>query len=145
MPLKVKPLSDAVDYWVKGASARVDRYKVEAPAAADDWERNATAAAKTYKDAVSVGVIDRLFAGGIKRVGAAKFRRKVLDVGVDRFRPGVEAGRVDYEGGVGPFLDTLRALVLPERKPRGDPGNLDRVRVIMTELHKKRLAIRAVS
>jgi len=145
MPLKVKPLADAAKYWVEGASARQDRYKAEAPAAAEEWERNTIAAAANYKAAVQVGIIDRLFAGGVRRVGGAKFRRKVESVGVDRYRPGVVAGQPDYEAGVAPHLDTLRAITLPERKPRGDPANLDRVKIIAVELHKKRLALRAIS
>jgi len=142
--LKVKPLSDAVKYWEDGARARADRYAAEAKAAAELWQTNAEAAAKLYRDAVTAPNIEQMFKGGISRVGAAKYRRKVEAVGAARFAPGISAAKPDYESGVAPFLETLAALVLPARKPRGDPANIDRVAKIATELHKKRLAIRAI-
>jgi len=144
MALKVKPLSEAVKYWEDGARARADRYAAEAKAAAELWQTNAEAAAKLFRDAVTAPNIEQMYKGGIARVGAAKFRRKVEAVGGVRFGPGVEAARTDYESGVAPFLETIAATTIPDRRPRGDPANIDRVRKIADALHKKRLAIRAV-
>lgn len=108
--------------------------------AGGDWESGATAATKTYKAAVSAGDIDKRFSGGIKKAGAAKYNRKVKDVGVGRFGPGVSAAKSDMESNVAPYLTELGAIEVPERGPRGDAGNLERVRKIMDSLHKKRIA-----
>jgi len=141
--LIVKPLEDTVRRWVEETPRRSPYYEAYTPAAASRWEANATAAAPVYKAAVTAPDIDRRFAGGIKRVKASKFERKVRAVGVARFGPGITAAREDYSSGVSPYLSELAALDIPPRKPRGDPGNLERVRAIFDSLHKKRLALLA--
>lgn len=142
MAIKVASVSDAASYWQQGARARASRYGTNAAAAGTDWETNAKAAAANYKSAVSAGNIDKMFSGGITRAGAGKFTRKVNDVGITRFPQGVDAGAQDYQNGVSPFLDTLKGLSLPARKPRGDPANQARSTQVQVELFKKRLALR---
>ena len=137
--LKVKSLGDTVERWVTETPRRADYYAKYTPAAAEDWEKNTVAAAPIYKAAVQAADIDKRFAGGVKRVGAAKFRRKVESVGKARFGPGIEAARDDYNAGIAPFLEVLTKLDVPERKPRGDPANLKRVEVIAKALHEERL------
>jgi len=141
--LLVKPLENTVSKWVEEAPRRATYYEKYAVPAGDRWAEKAAAAAGTYKAAVAAPDIDKRFAGGIKRVGAEKYTRKVKDVGVARFGPGITAARPDYEKGIGPYLDELAKIEVPERKPRGDPGNLERVKAIFDALHKKRLAILA--
>jgi len=136
-------LDKIVRKWVEEAPKRATYYQAEATVAGDEWERGAIAAAGTYKAAVSVPIIDKLFSGGIKRVGGKKYERKVRDVGVARFGPGITAAEEDYRSGFDPFLAELARIDIPERKPRGDPANYDIVRKIGEPLHKKRLALRA--
>jgi len=145
MAIKVTSLSDASKFWAEGAAARAPRYAVNAPAAAADWETNTKAAAATFKASVSVGDIDKRFSGGVAKVGAAKFQRKVAGVGKDRFRGGVEAAKGDYEAGMGPMLDTIAGVTLDPKKMRGDPANQKRSVDIQVALHKKRLALKGVS
>jgi len=142
MPTKVVSASEAAQIWVDGARARATRYGVNAPAAAQDWQTNATAAAANFKSAVSAGNIDKMFSGGIARAGAAKFQRKVAGVGKDRFAGGVSAAQSDYQNGVAPFLDTIKGITPPAKKVRGDPANRARSEIYQVELNKKRLALR---
>jgi len=141
--LIVPDLPDIVAKWVEETPRRAAYYERETPKAAERWEERARGAGPTYKSAVTAPDIEKRFTGGIKRVGAAKFRRKVLAVGVARFGPGVTAAKEDYDAGFGPYVDVLKVIDVPARKPRGDPANYDRVRVIGTELNKKRLALLA--
>ncbi len=137
--LKVKPLEDTVKRWVEETPKRSTYYERYTPEAAETWEKNAIGAAAIYKAAVQAADIDKRFAGGIKRVGAAKFRRKVTSVGVARFGPGITAAEEDYKSGIAWVIEELNKIEVPERKPRGDPSNYDRVRKIGEHLHKKRL------
>jgi len=103
-------------------------------------EANAIAAAPNYKAAVQAANIDKRFSGGLKGKGA-KYTRKVTDVGVARFGPGVSAAKADMESGMGPVVTDLQAIEIDPRKPRGDPGNYTgRSNKVGTELNKKRLA-----
>lgn len=143
MAVKVKPLSDVVKKWGDVTPGRSSYYESEASVAGEDWERGAAAASKAYRAAVQAGNIEALFTGGIKKAGAAKYNRKVKDVGVARFGPGITAALPDYESGVSPMLDTIRALTLTTRGPRGSDINYNRVKEVGTALAKKRLALRA--
>jgi len=141
--LRVKTIQKTVEKWVTEAPKRAPYYEIEAPAAADFWFEKTTAAEKTYRAAVTAPAVERRFVGGVRRVGAPKFKRKVQAVGVARFGPGIEAAKEDYNTGFTPFIDELARIEVPDRQPRGDPRNLDRVKAIFDALHKKRLAILA--
>jgi hypothetical protein len=141
--MKTKTLTEVVQKYVDVTPGRSAYYQAGAVGAGDDWEKNTIAAKASYKAAVSAANIDTMFAGGVKKAGAAKFNRKVTDVGVSRYGPGVTAGAPDFSNGIAPMLETLAAMTLPARAPRGSDSNLERVRTIATGLHKKRLAIRA--
>lgn len=143
MAIKVKPLADVVSKWVDVTPMRSAYYEAEASVAGADWEKGATAAASAFKAGVTAPNIERMFTGGIKRAGAAKYERKVKDVGVARFGPGVIAAKVDFSDGVGPMLDVIKGITLPPRQPRGSLANYARVQAIGVELNKKRLALRA--
>lgn len=138
--MKVKPLADVVKKWADVTPGRAGYYEAGAVGAGADWEKNTAASKSNFKAAITAPDIDARFAGGVKKAGAAKFDRKVKDVGVARFGPGVTAATPDFSNGVGPMLDTLAATSLPARAPRGSDANIERVRTIATALHKKRLA-----
>ncbi len=137
--LKVKSIEDTTKRWVEETPKRATYYERYTPAAAEDWEKNAVAAAPIFKTAVQAADIDKRFAGGIKRVGAAKFKRKVTSVGVARFGPGITAAEDDYRSGMSWVIEELSKIEVPERKPRGDPSNYERVKKIGDHLHKERL------
>jgi len=143
MAIKVKPVADVAKKWADVTPGRSSYYEAGASVAGAEWESKAAAAANNFKAAVSAGNIGTMFAGGVKRAGAAKYERKVKDVGVGRFGSGVTAALPDYTSGVEPMLSTIASITLPARAPRGSASNLDRVRVIADALNKKRLSLRA--
>jgi hypothetical protein len=143
--IKVKDASEVAAKWTEVTPGRARYYEQGASVAGNDWETNTAAAAAAYKAAVTSPNIDRMFSGGVKRAGAAKYERKVRDVGVSRFSTGVQAASSDYQSGIAPMLDTIKGLTLPPRQPRGSEANLARVREVAVALHKKRLALRAAS
>lgn len=143
MAIKVKSAGEVARKWAEVTPGRSAYYQSGAVGAGGEWESNTIAAAAAFKAAVSAGNIDAMFKGGVKRAGAAKYNRKVADVGVARFSQGVTAAVSDFESGVAPFLETMAALTQPQRQPRGSEANLERVRQIMVANHKKRLALRA--
>ncbi len=84
-----------------------------------------------------------MFAGGLRRAGAAKYDRKVKDVGVARFSSGVQAAQADMAAGMEPMLATIAAVTPPARAPRGDTANQARSVVYQVALNKRRLALRS--
>ena len=143
MAVKVKSAADVAAKWAQVTPGRQQYYASETPAAASDWEKNTIAAKASFQAAVTASNIGEMFSGGVKKAGAAKYARKVTDVGINRFGAGVTAAVQDMQSGISPMLETIAAQTLPARQPRGSAANLQRVQVIADALHKKRLALRA--
>ena len=143
MAIKVKSAAEVAAKWAEQTPGRSAYYESGVKGAGADWESGTLAAAANFKAAVTAGNIDKMFSGGVKKAGAAKYTRKSVEVGVGRFSSGVTAGKVDYQSGIEPMLATIAGLTLPARAPRGSESNLARVRAVATALHAKRLAERA--
>jgi hypothetical protein len=143
MAVKVKSAADVAAKWGEVTPGRSSYYQKGITGAGADWEKNTAAAAGNYKASVSAGNIDKVFSGGVKKAGGAKFERKALEVGVGRFGGGVSAAVSDYQSGIAPMLETIAGLTLTTRQPRGSAANLQRVAEIANALAKKRLSLRA--
>ncbi len=145
MGTKIASAAEIAAKWAEMTPGRQKFYSANTAAAAADWEAKTKAAEKTFTAALQSGDIGRKFAGGVTKAGAAKFARKVTDVGVDRFSPGVRAATQDMSAGVDPYVQVIASVTPPARGPRGDPANLERVRVYADALAKKRLALLGAS
>lgn len=141
MAIKVKDITQSADKWADNAGRSAERFAIEAEAAADAWARNTGASADNFYQAVTGPGIKERFRKGVSRAGAAKFARKIRDVGKDRFAPGVTFGLPDYKTGAEPYFATIAALSLSKRKPRGDPANYRRVEEVGKALNAKRIAL----
>lgn len=143
--ISVKSASEVAQKWADVTPGKAGYYEAEAPAAGAQWEANTVASGGTYKAAISAAGIQDRFVGGVRRAGAAKFARKVKDVGVARYGPGVAAAKADMAAGVEPYLSVLEGLEIPDRGPRGSPANYAIVQKVGDALHKKRLAVLAAT
>jgi len=143
--ISVKSASEIATKWADVTPARASYYEQEAPAAGAEWEANTVAAGGTYKAGISVAGIEQRFVGGVKRAGAAKFARKVKDVGVSRYAPGGAAAKEDFASGFADYQAVLDGLEIPDRGPRGSPANYAIVAKVGDALHKKRLAVLAAT
>jgi len=139
--IKVKSTEASAEKWSENAGRSAEAYAREAEAGAEAWARNTAASADTFHMAVSAAGVKERFRRGVTRAGAAKYARKIRDVGGTRYAPGVAAAELDFRTGVEPYLQTIAALTLSSRKPRGDPANYRRVEEIGKALNAKRLAL----
>jgi len=139
--VKVKAIEQSTSKWSENAGRAAVEFGENAEAAAELWATNTAKSADTFHQAVTAPNMKERFRRGVTRAGAAKFARKIRDVGRDRFGPGVAAATDDYKVGVEPYFSTLAALTLSARKPRGDPANYNRVQEIGKALNAKRLAL----
>jgi len=143
--IAVKSAQAIADKWAEVTPGRASYYEAEAPAAGAEWEANTVAAGGTYTAGIAVAGIGKRFVGGVKRAGAAKFARKVKDVGVSRYAPGVAAAKADMASGIADYVGVLEGLEIPDRGPRGSVANYAIVQKVGEALHKKRLAVLAAT
>lgn len=141
MAIKVKDITKSTTKWAENAGRAADEYATEAAGAAEVWATEAARGADNFLAGVTAAGIKERFRSGVARAGAAKFRRKITEVGRDRFAPGIAAATDDYKSDVAPFFETIAAITLSARKPRGDPGNYTRSQEVGKALHAKRLAM----
>jgi hypothetical protein len=138
--MEIPSASEIAAKWAEETPKRSTYYEKNTPGAGTKMETNAIAASGNFKAAIQASDIEKRFKGGLKGKGA-KFTRKVTDVGVSRFGPGISAAKADMEAGVTPVVTDLQAIDIDARKPRGDPGNLTgRSNKVAKGLNEKRLA-----
>jgi hypothetical protein len=141
--VEIKSVDEIAEKWKRVTPGRSADYEAGIKNPRKSWEDGAIDAEGAYQAGVQDAINRKAFSGGIRNAGNAKWQRKSLDVGVGRFGPGVQAAGEDMKKGIAPFVDTIRGVSLPDRKAKGDPGNIDRVRILADALHKKKLAIQA--
>ena len=141
MAIKVKPIAEAATKLVERAQAASGEWAKEAQASGEVWATNTAAAKDIFGQAITAAGMKERFARGVAKAGAAKYVRKVRDVGADRFSPGVAAGRTDYTTNAEPYFSTIAGLTLSARQPRGSAANYGRVTEVGKALNARRLAL----
>lgn len=141
MAIKIASAAEIAAKYKEVTPGRQRYYEQNAPAAGQDWESAAIGATSTFLAGIQASGIEKRYAGGIRKVGAEKYSRKVKEVGAARYGPGVQAGAQDYQNNISDYVQTIAGLSLPKKGPRGDPSNIERVRVVANALAAKRLAL----
>lgn len=103
-----------------------------------DWNQATSAAAQTYKDAITKSVANNSFAKGVAKVSGPAQIAATVAKGPQRFSEGVQVAAPKFQTAVAPFLQTIESTQLPPRYPKGDPRNLARVEVIAKALNARK-------
>jgi len=122
--------------WVRRASASTQDYAEGISTPRADWAAATIAAAGAQAAGVQAAIAAKAFEKGVQGAGTGKWARKAAGIGATRFGPGVAEAEGDYAKGVAPYLAVISNLTLPPRGPKGDPKNLERVRVVSQALRK---------
>ena len=125
--------------WVRRAGVASQDYAEGVQNPRTPWAAAAVAAAPIQAAAVQAAIQRGSYQKGITRAGDARWQSKSLSKGAVRFGPGVQDAQTDYASGVAPYLNAINSAQLPPRGPKGDPKNLERVRVLNDALHKLKL------
>ena len=133
MPV-VKSVSKIAEKWSRVTPQRSADYEDGVKNPTRDWAKNTADANAAYKAGVTEAVAKDRFVKGVQKVGTAKWQTKAATVGPARFSQGVTVAAPDFEKGFAPFRDAIEKTVLPPRFAKGDPRNIDRVRVIASAL-----------
>jgi len=141
MAIAIRPIDFIVRKYERVTPLREEEYRYGVETPKKDWETEAAAANTAWKEGTTAAVREDRFVKGVRRAKTAKWKNRALVRGVPRFRPGVEDGIEDYRKGFAPYHETIRVTVLPTKYMKGDPRNIERVRVIAGELRKKKLEL----
>lgn len=133
MPV-VKNIAKIAEKWARVTPQRSADYEAGVKDPIRDWATNTVAANAAYKAGVADAIAKDRFAKGVAKVGTEKWKRKATEVGPARFAQGVQVAQPDYEKGFSAFRDVIEKTTLPPRFAKGDPRNIDRVRVMAAAL-----------
>ena len=103
------------------------------------WEEETLASVGAYNAGVSDAIARDAFSKGVSAAGQASYIGPALELGVKRYRDGVTYGVPKYNRNFAPYRDVIEQTSLPPRGATGDPGNIDRVRVIAAALHDAKI------
>lgn len=138
MALKIASAGAIARKWADVTPARAKQWTEAIQATnTDEYAAPAIAAAPVWEQAVTEAAARGAYAAGIE-AKKERWKRKSLAVGGPRFGPGVRAAEADQAAGFSPYRETIAALTLSPRGPRGAPGNYERVREVGEALHTKR-------
>jgi hypothetical protein len=124
--------SIANKFATRAAAAQGD-YKDGVAAAGPKWEAATAAAESSYEGGVQQAISRKAFAAGVSGKGG-KFQANAVNLGSQRYGPGVTNAKDAYARGIAPVLQTLSSLQLPARGFRGSPQNQQRSNAVATAL-----------
>jgi len=125
--------------WARRAAVAGDDYAEGVQNPRRGWAASAAGAEANWTQGVQQAASRKAFSRGVQQAGDQRWQRKALSKGVQRYAPGVADAKADYASRVQPYLDTIANLQLPQRGPKGDPRNLQRVAAIAQALHQKKV------
>jgi len=138
MPATKSALETSKKWKERVAGATEDYIKgVENPK--EDWADRTAAAKDTYADGIQTAISEDRFSKGVRASGTSNWKAKTSAKGRSRWPQGVAVGQPDFEKGIKPYLDEINSITLPPRRKKGDPANIDRVRIIAEALHRKKV------
>jgi hypothetical protein len=124
--------------WARVTPQRTEDYVQGVQSPRTDWKTATAAASERYKEGVQKSIARNAFGKGVARSGTENWQKGTLEKGSRRWGEGVGIAKGNYAAGFGPYADTIRSTTLPPRYPKGDPRNIDRVKVIADALRKKK-------
>ena len=134
----IKSEQEIAEKWARVTPTRAADYESGVKAPLKDWAINAGAAEDSWAMGVSSAAGNKSFSKGVRKAGNEKWSRKTIEVGINRWGPGVRAAASDYASGFAPYRQVLASLVLPARYPKGSPQNIDRVAAVAAALAAKK-------
>lgn len=136
---EIRSLSEIAEKWARVTPSRSRDFEAGVKKPRRSWEQETAAAEERYGEGVQKAISEGRFGKGVADAGDAKWKRKVEDVGVQRWGPGVRAGAQDMQKGFARSHAVIEGVQLPPRFPAGDPRNFDRVRAIGEALHEAKI------
>jgi len=137
----IKPMQTIADKWSVVAGRSGDAYQAGVESPRKDWKTATQAGNANWKTATQAAIARDGFKTGVDKSSSQTWQEGAINKGVSRYGAGVLLGRDKYEKGFAPYADVISRTLLPDRKPKGDPANIQRVGVMAKALHDAKLAM----
>lgn len=135
----IKPMDVIAQKWTRVTPTRQDDYRTGIQNPRRPWVDATVQAEDAWGAGVQAAIANDTWINGVQRAGNTKWQQGALSVGVQRWAQGVQNAGDRYRAGFEPYANVIRGVDLPPRGPKGDPGNIERVRTIATALHQAKI------
>jgi len=132
----IRPLGDIVRKYRDVTPLRTPYYEAGVKAPLRNWEEQSLKAAANWAEGVAKAAADKRYERRVKEVGLKKWQDMAIAKGTGRWGPGIEIGLPYYENAFAKVREVIEKTELPPRYPKGDPRNIERVRVMAAALRK---------
>lgn len=136
---QIKSVGSIAEKWSRVTPQRAQDYAQGVRSPRRSWAQGASDASDAWAQGIQEAVSDNRYEKGVSNAGDQKWQRKATTVGAQRFGPGVQAAKADYQQGFAPYVSVIEGTNLPPRGPKGDPRNYDRVRLMGEALHEAKV------
>lgn len=133
---KTKSVQSTVDKWQRRASVAQPDYTMGVQNPRQPWDQAARAAENNYKAGVTAAANAGRFGAGVARVGNQKWVEGATKKGGGRYVEGVNLGGPQFQDRINTVLQTIEAVQLPARGPKGSPQNYQRITPIGEALRR---------
>lgn len=137
----VKSMDRITDAWTRRSAASVKDYTEGIQNPRKDWAAETVAAEDNYNAGVQAAMARNAFGRGVADAGTAKWKKNALEKGVTRWSGGIALAKDAYVKGFAPYRTVIENITLPARGPKGDPKNIERVRVMAEALHDEKVRL----
>lgn len=137
----IKTLDFISAKWKRVTALSSESYKEGVENPKTDWAKATAAAEDNYNKGVQAAIQQKRFGKGVRKAGTSKWQQGAVLKGTTRWPEGIRLSGTAYQDGFAPFREVILTTTLPARGPKGDPKNIDRVRIMAEALHKKRLQL----
>lgn len=137
--MQTKSAAEASKKWKERVAGATDDYLRGVENPKEDWAARTEASEENYNNAIQESISRGAFGKGVRDSGSSNWKAKTLAKGRTRWSQGVSVGESDFQKGISPYLEVINSLSLPPKRMKGDPGNIERVRIIAEALHRKKV------
>lgn len=137
----IKPINQIGDKWTRVTPMRQEDYAIGVQNPRRPWAQATMDANAAYKAGLTKSIADDRWVKGVGRAGDAKWKSGATTKGPGRWAEGVQGAGDAYVRGFGPYHRAIEATNLPLRGAKGDPKNIERVRVIADVMHKTKVSL----
>jgi hypothetical protein len=137
---QIKTMTRIADKWQRVTSGAGQEYAEGVSNPTKDWKAETLASEKAYEAGLQKSIQNKSFGKGVSAAGSDKWQKNAIDKGTTRFAQGVSLSGDAYSKGFEPYRAVIQGTTLPPRGAKGDPANIQRVAVLATALHAKKVS-----
>ena len=137
MAIKITSPSASREKWQRRVSGAQQDYQTGVQGAGNRYQEGVSNAGESYNAGVQMAIGEHRWEAGTQGKGA-RYAQKASTTGAPRWTQGVAAAGGDYEAGQSRNNAALSAVSLMKKGPKGSPGNLANVQLVVEALRASR-------